>query len=1116
MHFRYERNLKKLSLIPKTIRIFISSTFSDFTNERNALKEIVFPRLRQLCEEMGARFQAVDLRWGVSEEAGLDQQTINICLDEIHRCQRISPRPNFLILLGDRYGWQPVPAAIPSVEFKSILDYLLVDSQSDSAREALKHWYTLDNNVVPPVYRLRARTGKYTNYNIWRKVEYSLQNVLRDAVEAILISEESREKYYLSATGQEIVLGALNPPEGVPEPIEHVFCFFRSIRNLPSGEQAKAAKDFLDLDLKEFPNPEARGQLELLKTSLKKKLPGNIFYYDTQWAANGITTGHIKQLCLDVEIRLSEVIRSQLSKIEKKSDLEQEIEAHVRFQIERSSYFLGRDDILSQAREYLLGKNTKSLAIYGRGGSGKSSLMARIIDEVQSLYPEATVIFRFIGITPASSTGRSLLDSICRQIGQGYVESNNNMPVVYGELVELFFKSLTFATTEHPIVLIIDGLDQLPLSDDARRLGWLPRQLPGNVKLIVSTIHGDCLKALQRKINLSNLIRLKPMIPQEGEGLLETWLRGVRRTLQPDQREEVLSRFKKLGLPLYLKLAFEETCHWKSSERKKLSPGINSMIRRLFDRLSREANHGSVMVAKSVGYLVAARFGLSEDELMDILSRDQDVLQDYWQRSPKSPREDRLPFIVWSRLYFDIEPFLVERDTQGTATLCFFHRQFEEVVKKLFLKEPDRVLFHKNLADYFLDQEIYLDKNNRVLNRRKLSELPYHLAQAGLLGNLASVLSDAGFIIAKVEMGNAAELMDEMDAAYNQLLMKPSGQKLYTRIPKALFQFFIGLNGIENPQLTLEEIHASLIYKKNTLFYEAFLSEGLSENEIRRYVPGLSEDLVSDIYTTFSSRKANMERRAGSLKKAYQRISAILPVLKEKPYLLRELARTQYDIGYIQYLRGKFKEAAEYLAMSAQSAESLEDLVGSWVSKCVEHHVRLISKVGTVDFDEALHAFLEVLNQAYQVFVANQSTNSTAERWVMNVNAHRFKVAFFKKDRKSARFYLNDLESDPWVRRSDDKSFLLPYQARMAVLRRDYQAAARYFVAYLKPLEENKVSLFKIESMAENYLDYGMVLYENGKKDEAVSCWKTGLSFPDEPGNQKWKEMILKLWDDSQ
>jgi NACHT domain- and WD repeat-containing protein len=82
--------------------------------------------LRDLCARRAARFQAIDLRWGIREEAALDQQTINVCVGEIQRCQRSTPRPNFLVLLGDRYGWRPPPPEIPAAEFEAIFDQRLI------------------------------------------------------------------------------------------------------------------------------------------------------------------------------------------------------------------------------------------------------------------------------------------------------------------------------------------------------------------------------------------------------------------------------------------------------------------------------------------------------------------------------------------------------------------------------------------------------------------------------------------------------------------------------------------------------------------------------------------------------------------------------------------------------------------------------------------------------------------------------------------------------------------------------------------------------------------------------------------------------------------------------
>ena len=89
----------------RTFRIFVSSTFHDLKEERNALQEQVFPHLRELCMQHGARFQAVDLRWGVSEQASLDQQAMNICLGEIARCQKVTPRPNFIALTRNSFLW---------------------------------------------------------------------------------------------------------------------------------------------------------------------------------------------------------------------------------------------------------------------------------------------------------------------------------------------------------------------------------------------------------------------------------------------------------------------------------------------------------------------------------------------------------------------------------------------------------------------------------------------------------------------------------------------------------------------------------------------------------------------------------------------------------------------------------------------------------------------------------------------------------------------------------------------------------------------------------------------------------------------------------------------------
>lgn len=120
----------------KIFRVLVSSAFTDMKKERQLLEKNVFPKPEKYCLENNAKFQTVVLRWGVSEESSLNQKTLEICLNEIERFQKLSPKPNFLVLLGDKYGWQPIPSKIPENEFNLILLQL-----GEYKKEIINAWY---------------------------------------------------------------------------------------------------------------------------------------------------------------------------------------------------------------------------------------------------------------------------------------------------------------------------------------------------------------------------------------------------------------------------------------------------------------------------------------------------------------------------------------------------------------------------------------------------------------------------------------------------------------------------------------------------------------------------------------------------------------------------------------------------------------------------------------------------------------------------------------------------------------------------------------------------------------------------------------------------------------
>jgi NACHT domain- and WD repeat-containing protein len=747
-----------MALPVKTFRVFVSSTFSDLRAERDAFQKRVFPRLRLLCMEAGCRFQAIDLRWGISEEAGRDQLTMKICLDEIARCQRTTPRPNFIVLLGDRYGWRPLPSQIPAADLEAICGVI-----SEERRALLESWYPpelLDENSVPAQRCLRPRTANVQDQAAWLVVERSLARILRDAAAVLPWPEHQRRVYQASAVEQEIGAGALTADSTE----DQAFCFFRTIEGL--GQDA-AVHDFVDLDETGQPDLEAREALDRLKQRLHETLPpGNVRAYNIRWTDEGLSTTYIDALCDDVLECLSRAIRSEIGRLAEESPLEREIALHQSFGCERARFFMGRTEPLQKLRSYLQGHSSTPLVITGLPGSGKTALLAKISHELAAADHDAAVIVRFVGASALSTNGEALRDSISREIMLRFGVEDSSLPEDHAALFQALPRWFSLATAARRLVLIIDAIDQFSDVNRVRNLRWLTARLPSNVKLIVSVLPSPWLDTLKDELLPTNLLELGPMPPTDGGKLLDAWLVQAGRTLQERQRAEVLGKFTPNGLPLYLKLAFEEARRWRSFDT--VAPGTlgetsESLIRSLFARLSAEKDHGAVLVSRSLGYLAAARFGLSEDELIDILSADEECFREVVRRSRHEPPEHRLPVAIWSRLYFDLEPYLAERSAQGANLLTFYHRQFREVATQLFLEGTAETDRHRTLAFYFGPQKSWIAQG--VPNSRKAAELPAQQAGGKLWEPFAYTLTDLDFIEAKCSAGMTHDLVADYTTA---------------------------------------------------------------------------------------------------------------------------------------------------------------------------------------------------------------------------------------------------------------------------------------------------------------------------------------------------------------
>jgi len=761
-----------------TFRVFVSSTFNDLKTERNALQYHVFPLLREYCRKRGARFQAIDLRWGVGEEAAFDQKAMQICLQELHRCQQLSPRPNFLILLGDRYGWRPLPSQVEASEFESLLAQMTNDE-----RQHINQWYRRDDNAVSPEYCLLPRTGEFVNANCWTREEDTLRSIFVHAVEKTLAEDApERQKYFDSATHQEIRHGVLQTENTQA----HVFCYFREISKLPEDSSAGQYRDIRN----DMVDQEAYNRLKNLKQQLGT-LHGHS--YVATWQGDH-PAWNLNQFCADVLHDLEGVIAHEVADFRRQAEMDREIEAHRDFCEERSQHFIGRQDVLQRVHDYLESDDCTPLIIHGKAGSGKSALMAKAWLEIPK---EQGAIIRFIGATPSSSDLRSLLTSLCRQMGV------REVPVDMNDLVNTFRARLSTPgkRKNEPLVLFLDALDQLNQTDNAHMLKWLPRELGQNIKLVCSVLETDNTDTEPinrsedsfinaRRIWPGQLVQVGALDMEDGSKLLDVWLTDAHRLLQPEQRADLLNKFKACPLPLYLKLAFEEARNLKSWEGllfsvvniPSLSNTVEDILDNLFSRLELPRYHGHHLVKSALSYLAASKNGLTEDELLDVLSADADVMAYFYEQSPterEKPTVERLkslPVVIWSRLFADISPYMTLRRADGTVVMDFYHRQIKEAVRRRYLAtEHALVQAHLHLADYFLTLDYWaeslddqrtracrLPPSPRLANVRKVVELPFHrLEVAKLAGKhetaspywdaVADLLTDWQFLEAKAE-----------------------------------------------------------------------------------------------------------------------------------------------------------------------------------------------------------------------------------------------------------------------------------------------------------------------------------------------------------------------------
>jgi hypothetical protein len=361
------------------------------------------------------------------------------------------------------------------------------------------------------------------------------------------------------------------------------------------------------------------------------------------------------------------------------------------------------------------------LVILGASGSGKSALLANWALRYRKAHPGELVLMHFIGASPYSADGSAILRRLIGEFRR-MLHIEQDIPDQPEALRLAFANALHMAVARGRLVLILDALNQLEDRDQAPDLVWLPPVIPANVRLIVSTLPGRPLDDLKKRG--WPVLTVESLRPEERQALIEKYLAQYIKALSPD-RALRLARAAQTANPLYLRALLEELRLFGEHERLDeriayylAAETIPELYERILQRYEEDYDRDRPsLVREAMTRLWAARRGLSEAELLDLLGADG------------AP----LPRAHWSPLYLAAEQSLVSR----SGLISFFHDYLREAVRRRYLPTPEaQHVAHLQLAEYFAAQ---------LLGPRKVDELPWQLAEARAWQQLYELLADLPF-----------------------------------------------------------------------------------------------------------------------------------------------------------------------------------------------------------------------------------------------------------------------------------------------------------------------------------------------------------------------------------
>lgn len=299
-------------------------------------------------------------------------------------------------------------------------------------------------------------------------------------------------------------------------------------------------------------------------------------------------------------------------------------------------------------------------------------------------------------------------------------------------------------------------------------------------------------------------------------------LEKTARTVSAKQLESVVSHMEPSATPLYASLLGDTAAKWLSKDEINIPGTVDDIVSAILERLSQDVHPKvSTMV---LGLLASARHGLSDAELVEVLSQNESITE-WTPHANLSCSLRKCPFAVWALVRDALGSFLQTQVVGGYVLNTWRGDAFRTLccVGHLASEAADTCMLV--LADYFqscstsgtVDTDgdgarSSLPWTGAFSNRRRQNELPYYCLRLAKLSREKS-FSDIDKLLSYLQHGTAVANGPAGDTVAATALATNRGEALNQVVRH---QFLLNLEwlqlkvGSSDPYFLIEEIEMYL------------------------------------------------------------------------------------------------------------------------------------------------------------------------------------------------------------------------------------------------------------------------------------------------------------------